>query len=87
MQWTPGATLGFSRGNPQRLYLPLIIDPEYHYQTINVEAQQNNPHSLLWWMKRLIALRSAVGVRPRDAGVSVSGEPQGCHHIDAQVQE
>ena len=33
------------------------IDPEYHYEAINVEAQQNNPHSLLWWMKRLIALR------------------------------
>ena len=35
----------------------MIIDPEYHYETVNVEAQQNNPHSLLWWMKRLIALR------------------------------
>ena len=34
-----------------------IIDPEYHYEAVNVEAQQNNPHSLLWWMKRLIALR------------------------------
>ncbi len=57
MQWNPERNAGFSRGNPQRLYLPLIIDPEYHYQTVNVEAQQNNPHSLLWWMKRLIALR------------------------------
>ena len=35
----------------------MIIDPEYHYEAVNVEAQQNNPHSLLWWMKRLIALR------------------------------
>jgi maltose alpha-D-glucosyltransferase/alpha-amylase len=57
MQWTPERNAGFSRGNPQRLYLPAIIDPEYQYQTVNVEAQQNNPHSLLWWMKRLIALR------------------------------
>jgi maltose alpha-D-glucosyltransferase/alpha-amylase len=48
---------GFSRCNPQRLYLPVSIDPEYHYEAINVEAQQNNPSSLLWWMKRLIALR------------------------------
>src|SRR5262249_42861848 len=48
---------GFSRANPQRLYLPVIIDPEYHYQYVNVEGQQNNSHSLLWWMKRLIALR------------------------------
>ena len=57
MQWTPERNAGFSRANPQRLYLPAIIDPEYHYQNVNVEAQQNNPHSLLWWMKRLIALR------------------------------
>jgi maltose alpha-D-glucosyltransferase/alpha-amylase len=57
MQWNPERNAGFSRANPQRLYLPVIIDPEYHYQTINVEAQQNNQHSLLWWMKRLIALR------------------------------
>src|SRR5690606_11529269 len=35
----------------------VIIDPEYHYESVNVEAQQNNPNSLLWWMKRLIALR------------------------------
>ena len=37
--------------------LPVITDPEYHYEAVNVEAQQSNPHSLLWWMKRLIALR------------------------------
>ena len=36
---------------------PIIIDPEYHYEAVNVEAQQNNVHSLLWWMKRLLALR------------------------------
>ena len=35
----------------------MIIDPEYHYEAVNVEAQQANPASLLWWMKRLIALR------------------------------
>jgi maltose alpha-D-glucosyltransferase/alpha-amylase len=57
MQWSSERNAGFSRGNPQRLYLPVIIDPEYHYETINVESQQNNPHSLLWWMKHLIALR------------------------------
>jgi glycosidase len=48
---------GFHAANPQRLILPIIIDPEYHYEAINVEAQQNNPNSLLWWTKRLIALR------------------------------
>ncbi|MGH3442991.1 MAG: maltose alpha-D-glucosyltransferase [Nitriliruptorales bacterium] len=57
MQWSSDRNAGFSRANPQRLYLPVIIDPEYHYETVNVEAQQNNPSSLLWWMKRLIALR------------------------------
>jgi maltose alpha-D-glucosyltransferase/alpha-amylase len=57
MQWSSDRNAGFSRANPQKLYLPIVIDPEYHYETINVEAQQSNPHSLLWWMKRLIGLR------------------------------
>jgi maltose alpha-D-glucosyltransferase/alpha-amylase len=57
MQWSAERNAGFSRANPQSLYLPLIIDPEYHYQAVNAEVQQNNPHSLLWWMKRLIDLR------------------------------
>lgn len=57
MQWSSDRNAGFSRANPQKLYLPIIIDPEYHYEAVNVEAQQNNPNSLLWWMKRLIDLR------------------------------
>ncbi len=57
MQWSTDRNAGFSRANPQKLYLPINIDPEYHFEAINVEAQQNNPHSLLWWIKRLIALR------------------------------
>ncbi len=57
MQWSADRNAGFSRANPQRLYLPVIVDPEFHYESVNVEAQQSNPHSLLWWMKRLIALR------------------------------
>ncbi|MFC1927082.1 maltose alpha-D-glucosyltransferase [Chloroflexota bacterium] len=57
MQWSPDRNAGFSNANPQRLYLPPIIDPEYNYESINVENQQNNPDSLLWWMKRTIALR------------------------------
>jgi maltose alpha-D-glucosyltransferase/alpha-amylase len=57
MQWSSDRNAGFSRANPQELYLPVIIDPEYHFEAINVESQQNNPSSLLWWMKRLIALR------------------------------
>ncbi len=57
MQWNGDRNAGFSRANPHRLYLPVVIDPEYHYEAINVEAQQNNSQSLLWWMKRTIALR------------------------------
>ena len=57
MQWSGDRNAGFSRANPQKLYLPVNLDPEYHYETVNVEAQHNNPHSLLWWTKRLIALR------------------------------
>jgi maltose alpha-D-glucosyltransferase/alpha-amylase len=57
MQWSGDRNAGFSDANPQRLYLPAIIDPEYHFGTVNVEAQQANPNSLLWWMKRMIALR------------------------------
>src|SRR5688572_5787804 len=57
MQWSSDRNAGFSAANRQRLYLPVITDPEYHYEAINVEAQQANPQSLYWWMKRLIALR------------------------------
>jgi maltose alpha-D-glucosyltransferase/alpha-amylase len=57
MQWSSDRNAGFSRANPQRLFLPIIIDPEYHYEAVNVDAQQTNPSSLLWWMRRLIALR------------------------------
>ena len=57
MQWSSDKNAGFSRANPQALYLPIIYDPEYHYEAVNVEAQLGNPHSLLWWMRRLLALR------------------------------
>jgi len=57
MQWSADKSAGFSRANPQRLYLPVIIDPEYHYEAVNVENQERNPTSLLWWMRRFIAMR------------------------------
>ena len=57
MQWDPGRNGGFSEANPHKLYLPLIIDPEYKYENINVENQLGNPNSLLWWMRRLIKMR------------------------------
>jgi maltose alpha-D-glucosyltransferase/alpha-amylase len=57
MQWSADRNAGFSRANPQSLFLPVIIDPQYHYEQVNVESQQNSPYSLLWWMKRLISTR------------------------------
>lgn len=57
MQWSGDRNAGFSTANPQKLCLPVVIDPDYHYGAINVETQQNSPHSLLWWTRRLIGLR------------------------------
>jgi maltose alpha-D-glucosyltransferase/alpha-amylase len=61
MQWSSDKNAGFSRANPQSLYLPIILDPGYHYEANNVEVQLANPHSLLWWMRRLLALRKRWG--------------------------
>ena len=57
MQWSADKNAGFSRADPQSLYLPVNSNPENHYESVNVEVQQRNPSSLLWWMKRLIALQ------------------------------
>jgi len=57
MQWSPDRNAGFSKANPQRLYLPTIIDPEYHFQALNVENQHANLSSLLWWTRRMIGMR------------------------------
>ncbi len=57
MQWSADRNAGFSRANPQQLYFPIIIDPEYHYESINVENQEQNLSSLLNWMRRVTAIR------------------------------
>ncbi len=57
MQWTADRNAGFSESNPQKLYLPLILDPLYHYSSVNVELQSANTSSLLWFMKRLVSIR------------------------------
>jgi len=57
MQWSADKNAGFSRANPQSLYLPINLDPENHYEAVNVEVQEQNRHSLLWWMRQLISLR------------------------------
>lgn len=67
LQWNPDRNAGFSTANPQRLYFPVVVDPEYHYETVNIETQRNNPQSLLWWMKRLIALRKRHAAFSRGA--------------------
>ena len=56
MQWSADKNAGFSRANPQSLYLPINLDPENHYEAVNVEVQERNNLSLLWWMRRIIAL-------------------------------
>jgi maltose alpha-D-glucosyltransferase/alpha-amylase len=57
MQWSIDRNAGFSRADPQRLYLPLIMDPIYGYQAVNVEAQGRDPSSLLNWTRRILAVR------------------------------
>lgn len=60
MQWSPDRNAGFSKADPQRLYLPPIMDPVYGYEAVNVEAQSRDPSSLLNWMKRLLAVRKST---------------------------
>jgi maltose alpha-D-glucosyltransferase/alpha-amylase len=57
MQWTPDRNAGFSGCDPGRIYLPVIMDPIYGYQVINVEAQSDSAPSLLNWTRRMIEVR------------------------------
>jgi maltose alpha-D-glucosyltransferase/alpha-amylase len=57
MQWSADKNAGFSRANPHSLFLPVNIDPEFHYEAVNVEVQETNLSSFLWWMRRIIAMR------------------------------
>ena len=57
MQWSPDKNAGFSNADPQRLFLPVIIDHNYHYTTVNVENQERHPSSFLWWKRRVINKR------------------------------
>jgi maltose alpha-D-glucosyltransferase/alpha-amylase len=62
MQWTSDRNGGFSRADPQRLYLPPIQDPIYGYEAVNVEAQQRDASSLLNWTRRMLAMRASSPV-------------------------
>ena len=57
MQWTPDRNAGFSKADPGRMYLPVIMDPTYGYQAVNVEAQMNSTNTLLHWTRRMIHVR------------------------------
>ena len=65
MQWNGGWNAGFSGADPERLYSPLISNPVYGYQAINVESQRRSQHSLLSWMKRIIHVRKSSRVLSR----------------------
>jgi maltose alpha-D-glucosyltransferase/alpha-amylase len=62
MQWSMNLNAGFSDANPQKLYLPVITDPIYRYESVNVATQSENPSSLLWWLRQVIAMRKRLSV-------------------------
>ncbi len=77
MQWNADRNAGFSRATPAKLYSPVIMDPIFGYEAVNVEAQQGDPSSLLSWMRNMIALRKAVSrIWPRHARIPESVESQ-----------
>ena len=62
MQWSGDRNAGFSRATPGKLYSPVVMDPVWGYEAINVEAQQSDPSSLLNWMRNMLALRKIFSV-------------------------
>ncbi|HEY0743401.1 MAG TPA: maltose alpha-D-glucosyltransferase [Chryseosolibacter sp.] len=62
MQWNMNINAGFSNANPQRLFLPIISDPIYRHESVNVATQEENPSSLLWWMKHVMAMRKRLNI-------------------------
>ncbi|EYT62413.1 trehalose synthase [Dietzia sp. UCD-THP] len=73
MQWSPDRNAGFSRCDPGRLYLPVIMDPQYGYQGVNVEAQLNSTASLLHWTRRMIHVRKSHPAFGRGEFVDLGG--------------
>lgn len=67
MQWSNDRNAGFSVANAQSLYLPVVVDPQFHYETVNVEAQRDNPNSLLWWVSKMVRRRQRHRVFGRGA--------------------
>jgi maltose alpha-D-glucosyltransferase/alpha-amylase len=62
MQWNMNSNAGFSAANPQQLYLPVITDPIYRYEYVNVQNQLENSSSLIWWIRNAIAMRKRLNL-------------------------
>ncbi len=62
MQWNMNLNAGFSTANPQKLFLPVSSDPVYRYESVNVTTQLENPSSLIWWMRNIIAMRKRLNL-------------------------
>jgi len=60
MQWAPDRNAGFSKAPAQKLFLPVIVDSEYHFEAVNVENQEANLSSFLWWMRRVLGMRKKL---------------------------
>ncbi len=84
MQWSPDRNAGFSPADGSKLVLPLVTDPEYHWQTINVENQRRNESSLLNWTRRLLRLRAKHPAFGRGSAIFVDA---GTEHAFAFVRE
>ena len=84
MQWNGGWNAGFSGADPEQLYSPLISNPVFGYQSINVESQQRMEHSLLSWMKRVIRIRKASQIFSRG---TIEFLYPGNHRVLAYVRE
>lgn len=83
MQWSGDRNAGFSGADPSQLYQPLILDPIYNYQAINVESQLRSPTSLLLWLRRLIQVRKAFPVFGRGTSQFINCENP---HVVAYVR-
>lgn len=62
MQWNMNINAGFSTANPQKLFLPVVSDPMYRHESINVATQEENPSSLLWWIRNVLNMRKRLGI-------------------------
>lgn len=62
MQWNMNLNAGFSTANPQKLFLPVITDPAYRFESVNVSTQEENPSSMMWWVKNVLAMRKRLNV-------------------------